>query len=92
MQCKSCIKAKHSEEWVLSKEMAKKAKRRGILLLVFIFLWVSTAGAFLSYIKKNTCAVDYGKEFVFVSETEDVFQNTSVADGKFSASRKRKPK
>jgi hypothetical protein len=92
MQCKSCIKAKHSEEWVLSKEMAKKAKRRGILLLVFIFLWVSTAGAFLRYVKKNSCAVDYGKEFVFVTETEEVVESANTTGGAIGASRKRKPK
>ena len=92
MKCKSCVKAKHSEEWVLSKEMAKKAKRRGILLLVVIFLWVSTVGAFLSYIKKNNCAVDYGKEFVFVAEAEEVVESANTAGGAISASRKRKPK
>ena len=89
MNCNSCVK-KHSSEWVLSKELAKKNRRLCAFLVAVLFLWVFTICAFLSYISNNVNVADDNDMKVFVPEI--VVEGVDTTDGTVSATRKRKIK
>ena len=90
MGCNSCIKKKRSDEWVLSKELAKKVRRLTAVLVALILFWVFTVCAFLTYINNKVNIADDDDTPAFIPEI--VIEGVETTDGTIGATRKRNKK